>query len=129
MKTDTELTIASLLAIVLTMWHLADDVVRGYEPGGLENLRGMLILSVWLFGTLALNGTRSGYVILMLGSLLASVIPLAHLRGAGVGGTVAHSDGGLFFIWTLFALGTLGPFMLVLSARGLWKSRQARRVQ
>jgi hypothetical protein len=30
------------------------------------------------------------------------------------------SSGGFFFLWTLFALGVLGIFSIILSVRGLW---------
>jgi hypothetical protein len=42
-------------------------------------------------------------------------MPVIH-RNAGA---VAKSSGGLFFIWTLFALGALGTVTVILSARRL----------
>jgi hypothetical protein len=45
------------------------------EPGGLSNLIGVLILVVWLYGTLVLVERRSEYVILLLGLLLGSGVP------------------------------------------------------
>jgi hypothetical protein len=124
MKPDNTLTITSLLAIVLTTFHLTDDVVRGFEPGGLKNLTGIAILAAWLAATLLLVGRRSGYIVLLLGSLLAIGIPILHLSGKGVGGAIAASPGGYFFIWTLFALGVTGALSLILSARGLWRLRR-----
>lgn len=124
MKNDTLLTLTSLLAIVLMTFHLTDDVVRGFEPGGLKNLAGIAILVVWLAATLLLVGRRSGYVMLVLGSLLAAAIPVAHMSGKGVGGEIAESAGGYFFIWTLFALGVTGTFSLILTVRGLWNLRR-----
>ena len=38
MKHSVMLTIASLLSILFFTFHLADDIVRGFEPGGLSNL-------------------------------------------------------------------------------------------
>lgn len=105
--------------------HLTDDIVRGFEPGGLNNLIGVLILVVWLYGALILAGRRSGHVILLLGSLFAAAMPALHMSGAGVGGRIAESDGGFFFIWTLFALGVTGTFALILSARAVWQRRPA----
>lgn len=124
MENDKLLTVTSLLAIVLVSLHLADDVVRGFEPGGLKNLGGITILVVWLCGALVLRGRRSGYVILILGSLLAAVMPVAHMLGKGLGGAIAASSGGYFFIWTLFALGVTGMFSLMLSVDGLWRLRR-----
>lgn len=71
-----------------------------------------------------LRERRSGYVILILGSLLATVMPVTHMLGKGLGGAIAVSSGGLFFIWTLFALGVTGMFSLMLSVDGLWRLRR-----
>jgi hypothetical protein len=119
-KHSVMLTIASLLSILFMTFHLTDDVVRGMEPGGVSNMVGVLILVVWLYGTLVLAERRSGYVIILLGSLLGSVVPVVHMRGAGVGGEIAKSSGGFFFVWTLIALGVTAIFSVILSARGLW---------
>jgi hypothetical protein len=124
MKYNVILTLTSLLSILLMTFHLTDDVVRGMEPGGLSNLIGVLILVVWLYGTLALAERRSGYVVVLLGSLLGWVVPVVHLKGAGVG-AIAKSSGGFFFVWTLLALGVTAGFSLLLSARGLWSLRRA----
>jgi hypothetical protein len=51
-------------------------------------------------------------------------MPALHLSGKGVGGAIATSSGGYFFIWTLFALGVTGTFSLILSVRGLCGSRK-----
>jgi hypothetical protein len=123
MKPDNTLTITSLLAITLMSLHLTDDIVRKFEPGGLNNLIGVLILALWLYATLALAGKRSGLVILLLGSLFAAGMPVLHMSGKGVGG-IAESGGGFFFIWTLFALGVTGTFALALVVQGLWHLRR-----
>ncbi|HZF07723.1 MAG TPA: hypothetical protein VFE33_02940 [Thermoanaerobaculia bacterium] len=124
MKHNVILTITSLLSILFLTFHLADDIVRGMEPGGLSNFTGVLILVVWLYGTLVLAERRSGYVILFLGSLLGSGVPVIHMMGKGVGGEIAKSSGAFFFIWTLLALGVTSIFSLILSARGLWSLRR-----
>jgi hypothetical protein len=118
-KSNVVLTIASLLSILFMTFHLTDDVVREMEPGGISNMVGVLVLAVWLYGTLALAERRSGYVIILLASLLGSVVPVIHMRGAGVG-EIAKSSGGFFFVWTLIALGVTAIFSVMLSARGLW---------
>lgn len=124
---DIPLTILTLLSIFLVSLHLTDDVVRGYEPGDITTFRGVLVLAVWLFGALALPGTRLGYFILLLGSVLGIAVSLVHLRGDGVGGAIADSDGGFLFIWTLIALGVTATVSLVLSACGLWRRLLGRR--
>ena len=124
MKPGVLLTIASLLSILLMTFHLTGDIVHGMEKGGASNLVAVPILVVWLYGTLVLAERRSGYVITLLGSLLASGMPVIHMMGAGVGGEFAKSSGASFFIWTLIALGVTGTFSVILSVRGL-VSRQS----
>jgi hypothetical protein len=126
MKDNINLTITSLLSILLMTFHLSDDIVRGFEPGGFKNVSGVLMLVVWLYGTLVLSGRRSGYIIMLLGAILGTVVPLAHMRGVGlVGGRVANSSGKLFFVWTLITLHVTAIVSLVLSVRGLWSTRRA----
>jgi hypothetical protein len=120
-RRDVLLTITSLLSVLLATLHLADDIVRGFEPGGFKNVSGIMIMAAWLCGTLVLAERRSGYVIMLLGSLLGTVMPLAHMRGAGlVGGRIANSSGQFFWVWTMMALGVTSMFSLALSARALW---------
>jgi hypothetical protein len=121
MKHSVMLTIASLLSILLLTFHLAGDIIRGMEKGGISNLVAVPILVVWLYGTLVLAERRSGYVIILLGSLLGLGVPLIHMKGAGVGAQVAKApSGGFFFVWTLIALGVTALFSVILSVRGLW---------
>src|ERR1700720_4309257 len=123
MKDSVMLTITSLLLVLLLTFHLADDIARGFEPGGLSNLVVTVLVSVvWLYGTLVLAERRSGYVIILLGSLLSLVVPIIHMKGKGVGvaSGIANSSGHFFFVWTLLALGVIGLFSVILSVRGLW---------
>jgi len=120
---DRLLTTTSLLAIVLLSLHFSDDIVRGIEPGNLESMGGVAILAFWTWATLVLARTRWACGILFVGALFAAAMPVLHLRGKGVGGAFAASDGAFFSIWLLFALGTVGVFALVLSARGLLARR------
>ena len=83
------LAVTSLLSILFLTFHLADDIVRGFEPGRIATLTGVVILVVWLYATLVLVGRRSGYVILLLLSILGSVVPVIHMRGAGLVGGVS----------------------------------------
>lgn len=123
MKQDRLLTIASVLSILFMTFHMTDDIVRGMEPGTLFDLIVLPILVVWLYGTLALAGKRSGYVIILLGSLLGLLVPVIHMKGKGVGvaSGIANSSGGFFFVWTLIALGLTALFSVILSAHGLWE--------
>ena len=121
MKPNILLTIASVLSILFMTFHMTDDIVRGMEPGTLFDLIAVPILVVWLYGTLVLAERRSGYVITLLGSLLGLVVPVVHMKGAGVGGAIAKSSGAFFFIWILLALGVTALFSVILSARALWE--------
>ena len=129
MNRNVILTITSLLSILFMTFHISDDVVRGFEPGGLKNISGMIMLAVWLYGTLVLAGRRSGYIIIFLGSILGSLVPVAHMIGKGlVGGRLANSSGLYFFVWTLLTLQVTAIFSLVLSARGLWSFPWRRKI-
>ena len=126
MKHNRKLTIASLLCIVLFTLHLADDIVRGFEPGTATNLTALPLIGVWLYGTLVLSERRSGYIIMLLFGLLSLAVPFLHMRGRGVGVTssIAHTNGAFFFVWTLFAIGLSGLVSFVLSIHGLWSLRR-----
>ena len=119
MKHSVMLTIASLLSILFGTFHLADDIARGMSPGGLPNLVAVVICVVWLYGTLVLAERRSGYVIILVASLLLLGVPVIHMRGVGVGFGTTRS-GGFFFVWTLLAMGVTALFSVILSARALW---------
>ena len=96
------------------------------EPGTLSGFGGLLILAVWLCATLVLAERRSGLVILLLGAILASGVPVLHMRGAGlVGGRIANTSGMFFWVWTNIALGATGMLSFVLSTRALWSLRRA----
>ncbi|HJU55211.1 MAG TPA: hypothetical protein VJ715_11590 [Pyrinomonadaceae bacterium] len=127
MKRSVMLTITSLLSILFFTFHLSDDIIRGFEPGGFKNISGVLIIVVWLYGTLVLAERRSGYIIILLGSILGSGIPVLHMMGSGlVGGRIANSSGIFFWVWTLITLQVTAIFSLILSARGLWSLRRGR---
>ena len=128
MNPNVILTITSLLSILLCTFHLTDDIVRGFEKGGISNLTVVPIAVVWLYGTLVLNGRRSGYIIILLGSLFSLVVPLIHMKGRGVGITssIGNTSGAFFFVWTLLAIGVLGIFSAILAMHGLWRLRRTK---
>ena len=115
MKHNVMLTVASLLSILFFRFHLTDDIVRGMEPGRVSNLVAVPIFVVWLYGTLVLAERRSGYVIILLGSLLALAVPVIHMKGKGVGvdSSIANSSGAFFFVWTIIALGVTALFFVI----------------
>lgn len=127
MKESVKLTIASLLSILFFTFHLADDIVRGIEPGTLTNLTALPIFVVWLYGTVVLGERRSGLIIILLASLLSLAVPILHMRGVGVGvgSRIGKSSGAFFFVWTLIAIGVTALFSIILSVRGLWRIQRA----
>jgi hypothetical protein len=119
------LTVTSVLSVLLFSLHLAGDIILGFEPGNLDNLGAFPIFVVWLYAALALTGRRSGLVILMLASILASAVPILHMTGKGLGSArILKSDVTLFFIWTTLAIGVTAPISFILAARELWRSRR-----
>ena len=126
MKHPLTLTITSLLSILLFSLHWADEVARGLEPGTVSAAGGLLILAVWLSATLVFAERRSGLIIILLGSILASGVPVLHMQGRGLvlgryGTTNASAM--FFWVWTNIALGASGMLSLVLSVRELWSLR------
>ena len=119
----TTLTIASLLLIILLPFHIGGDVVLGLDRGGSGLFFVVVpILLLVACGTLLLAERRSGHIIMFLGGLAALAMPFIH-RNNGFTPAVARGPGGLFFIWTLVALGVAGGLAMILSARGLWNLR------
>jgi hypothetical protein len=121
-KDNILLTIASLLSILLLTLHITDDIVRGISKAESSNT-ALIVLVVFLYGTLMLAQRRSGQVIMLIVGLLAVAMPVMHMRGTHYG-EIAQSTGGFFFVWILWALGGLGGLTFVLSARALWKLRR-----
>ena len=122
MKQNVMLTIASLLSILLLTLHITDDTVRGISKAESSNI-ALAVLVVLLYGTLVLAERRSGYVIMLLASLLGLLVPVLHMRGAHYG-QIARSPGGFFFVWTMIALGVTALLSVILSVRGLWSLRR-----
>ncbi len=120
MKPSVMLTVASLVTLLLLMFHLTDDVLLQAE-GHVKYFIPVFVFVVWLYGTLMLRDRVSGYIIMLLGGLIAAGMIVVHSRGG-----VVHKSGGFFFVWTMFALSATGWFTAILSARGLWMARRAR---
>lgn len=121
MKETATLVISSLLAMLFGTFHLTDDIIRGFAPGRLSNVFVVLVVTLWLYATLLLAERRSGYVIILVMSLLSSWIPVIHMTGKrGITAGIPLSPGAFFFVWTLIALGVTAALSVVLSVRGLW---------
>jgi hypothetical protein len=129
MKNNLILTVTSLLSVLLFAFHWSDEISRGMEVGTLSAFGGIVILVVWLSGTLVLGGRRSGYVISLIGGILGLGVLVLHMSGKGmVGGRIPpNSPGAFFWIWTLIALGSTSAISAILAARALWKGSVALR--
>lgn len=127
MKPSRMLTISSLLSILLMTFHMTDDILHegGIAVRGAGNLTVVLILVVWLYGTLLLAERRSGYVIMLLGGLAGLGMPVIHMILARTVFTneAARARGDYFFVWTLLTIGVTGLFSFILAARALWSMR------
>lgn len=125
MRPPVTLTVASLLSILFFSLHWADEVARGLEPGTTAGVGGLAILAVWLCGTLVLPERRLGLVIILLGALLASGVPVLHMQGKGlVNGRYATNANLFFWVWTNIAMGASGMLSVVLAVRALWVGRR-----
>jgi hypothetical protein len=123
MRRDVPLTVSSLVSVALFTVHLAHDLVFGLDAmtrGGTFTF--LLIMLAALYGTVALAGRRSGYVVTLLLGALAAGMPVLHRVGGPRSARL-----GFWFVWTLLALGASGVFTAALSVRGLWHSVRARR--
>ena len=121
MKQTAMLTTASLLTILFMTFHLTGDILFRMAPAGLVNLLALFVFVVQLYGTLVLGGRRAGYIIIFLGSALALVVPVVHMKGTRgvIGGDIGTSSQAFLFVWTLLALGITATFSVILSASAL----------
>jgi hypothetical protein len=120
-KHNVLLVVFSLLANLLSIIHLTDDIFRGVSPAGLMNLTAVAFCVLWLYGAMVLTGRRSGYIIVLLCAIFATGIPVLHMAGRGI--ATASSP---FFIWTDLALDVAAVFTVVLAVQGLWSLRSGK---
>jgi hypothetical protein len=125
MKHNVTLTVTSLLSVLLFAFHWADEISRGMESGTVSSFGGVVILVVWLSGTLVFGDRRSGYIITLLGGILGLGVLVLHMTGKGmVGGRIPpNSTGAFFWVWTLIVLGATSTISAILATRALWSLR------
>ena len=122
MRPAVALTLSSLLSMVLFSFHWADEISRGMESGQMGSIGGIVILVVWLVGTVVLAERRPGYIITLLGGILGVGVLILHMQGAGlVSRRIADTPGIFFWVWTLITLGVTSALSVVLSVLGLWR--------
>jgi hypothetical protein len=129
MKHNVMLTITSLLSILFMTFHLTQDTLHakaGTPEAGGSTLIAVPILVLWLYGTLVFAERRSGYIIMLVGSILALGIHVIGPRGIFAGEFAKYSGAFLFF-WTFIVLGMTGMFSFILSVHGLWNLRSSAR--
>jgi hypothetical protein len=98
------------------------------EPGTVSALGGVVILVVWLSGTLVLGDRRSGYIITLIGGILGLGVLILHMSGPGMvaGRIPPNSSGAFFWVSTLIALGVTSTLSAILAARALWSLQRGR---
>jgi len=128
LKHNVMLTVSTFVCLLFTSFHHADDVVRGLAPGKFSNIIPIVFLFIWLYATmLVLEERRSGYITILIISILAMGLPVIHMmRGGWAGARIVNSNGAFFFVWTLVVIGVTSLFSAVLSARALWSLRRQR---
>ena len=120
MKRHVMLTVTSLVSAVLLALHISQDIVFGFDRAGLNHLVGVGIILVIVCGTLLLPHWWLGRIIMLLGGAMsAGMLPL-HMRH-GLRPEFLQTSGALLFIWTLYLLGVLGFFSIILAVLELWR--------
>jgi hypothetical protein len=127
-KRNLVLQVTSLLSVLLASFHLVDDIVYGSEKSVASGLLIVVILAIWLYGTLMLSERLAGHIIMLFGSLLGLTIFFVHLTGTGglQGIEIGKRSGAFFFVWTLLALAVVSLLSLTVSAQGIWSMLRSR---
>jgi hypothetical protein len=128
MKRTIILTATSLLSILLLSLHFTDDIVYGSDMSAISIVIMAAVLVIWLYGTLVIAERRSGFVIVLLGSVAGLVVFTVHASRVGglSAGPLALSSGAFFFTWTLLTLAVTSVFSAILSVLGLWDLRRSK---
>jgi hypothetical protein len=113
----------SLLLMLLLTLHVVDDVVHGFDSAGLASMIAIVVVGFLIYGTLVLHERVSGHIVMLFIALFSVLMPVIHLRSARINET-AQASGGFFFLWTLWALGGIGIFGMVLAIQGLLNLRR-----
>jgi hypothetical protein len=123
MNNKRMLIVASLLTLLLTIIHMSQDTIL-QAVGSVKYPIPVVVFAVWLCATLLLSDRIVGYIIMLLGGLIGAGMIVTHSRTLVVG-----NSGGLFFVWTLFTLSTVGWLTAILAAREIWNAILSRRAR
>ncbi len=118
MKQNDLLSVASLLSVLLLALHLSQDIVYGFDRGGLNQLVGVAILLVAVCGAVLLRERRSGKVIMLLGGVIAAAMLPIHMWN-GLRPEFLERGGALLFVWILYVLAVIGAFSVILAIQAL----------
>ena len=119
------LTAGSLLSLVLLTIHIVDDIARGWDSAGMLNMIGISVMAVLLYGATVLRERLAGLLMMLFVGFSAAAMPVIHLRSARIN-EIAQASGGYFFIWTLWALGVIGIFVMILAIHSILERRRGR---
>jgi hypothetical protein len=86
----------------------------------------IVFLGLLIYGTMVLHERVSGHIAMLFIALFSALMPVIHLRSARINET-AQASGGFFFLWTLWALGGVGIFGMILAVQGLLNLRRNKR--
>jgi hypothetical protein len=107
-----------MLSVVLLALHISQDIVFGFDRGGLNQLVGVAILLVIVCGAVLLRERALGKVIMLLGGVMAAGMMPLHMRH-GLRPEFLEKSGALLFVWTLYVLGVTGTFSVILAVNAL----------
>jgi len=124
MKQNDLLSLISILSVLLLALHISQDIVFGFDRGGLNQLVGVAILLVVVCGAVLLRARTSGKVIMLLGGIAAAGMLPLHMRN-GLRAEFLEKSGALVFVWTLYILGVTGSFSVILAVQALRGRRVA----
>lgn len=116
----------SLLSALLLSLHISQDIVLGLDRAGLNHLVGVAILLVIVCGAVLLRERLLGTVIMLLGGVMAAGMLPLHMRN-GLRPEFLARDGALLFVWTLYVLGVMGSFSVLLAVGALRARRPLER--
>jgi len=117
-KQNDLLSATTIFSVILLALHISQDIVFGFDRGGLNQLVGVAILFVVLCGAVLLRERASGKVIMLFGGVMAVAMMPLHMRN-GLRPEFLEKSGALLFVWTLYVLGVTGMFSIVLAVQAL----------
>ena len=124
MKQTDLLSVTSIVSVLLLALHISQDIVFGFDRGGLNQLVGVAILLVLVCGAVLLRDGRTGQMIMLLGGVIAGAMLPLHMRH-GLRPEFLETSGALLFVWTLYVLGVNGAFSVILAIQALQGPRVA----